>query len=121
MIHQAWAEGKDEIITVDFFQLAGGWVFEMDGTVKFMVEKVDPGGNYSYELAKGVCRIYGLYYFFDENGIMQTGLKRINGYLYYLEEIGLLRGTIHTGYISVNGDNYYCDPRLGGMAIKILD
>ena len=96
-----------------------GWVDEGNGKTRFMVEKKDETGKTILVPAVGVTQIDGLYYVFDDNGDMLTGLQNINGVLYYLTEQGLARGSIYVGYITVAGVVYFCDPLNGGVATRI--
>lgn len=96
-----------------------GWM-DIAGNKKIYLEEVvdATNGNKYLAPAVGLRQIDGLYYYFDEGGILKTGLTTINGKLYYLTETGVNIGSIHIGYITVNGINYYCDPAKGGEAIR---
>ena len=49
--------------------------------------------------------IDGSYYYFDEQGIMQTGFLELDGEKYYLDE----NGKMHTGRLDLDGKSYYFD------------
>lgn len=69
--------------------------------------------------------INGLWYYFDENGIMQTGWKRVNNIWYYLDNSGAMQrgwkkisniwyyfdgsGSMKTGWQYINSKWYYLD------------
>ncbi len=54
--------------------------------------------------------------YFDEDGIMQTGLIEYLGHIYYFDET---TGAQQTGFVSVNGNEYYFDSSTGRAAIGL--
>ena len=84
-----------------------------------MQPQTDAAGNVTYVRATGIVQINGLYYYFGNDGVMRTGLTEIDGKLYYLCEVGANVGSVYTGYITLSGTTYYCDPANGGVATKV--
>ncbi len=95
-----------------------GFELGANGKFRYKEAKKDAKGNLTYEYAKGVTKINNSYYYFNENGEMQTGLTEIDGKTYYLAETGDV-GAVYIGFITVNGVNYYCEPDRGGEAKRI--
>ena len=54
----------------------------------------------------GFFQIDGVYYYFDESGVMQTGYHKIDGITYYFNE----DGSLYNGFYTVNGNQYYMQP-----------
>ncbi len=75
--------------------------------------KTKKGKKYYYgadgKLVKGFKVIKGKTYFFSLNkGVMQTGLRTINGNVYYFAESGAARGVMqNSGFLKINGNYYY--------------
>ncbi len=109
----------DQNVAALSFTAGIGWVDAGNGIMYYMVPKLDAAGNVTYVKAIGIMEINGLYYCFDTNGVMLVGLHEVNGTLYYFEETGLARGSVHVGYVTVNGVTYYCDPNKGGAATVV--
>jgi glucan-binding YG repeat protein len=72
----------------------------------YHIDEMGKGGFY----ASGIFPIeylgQTLYYSFDNNGYLETGLKEIDGNTYYLQETGQFAGAIYTGGITLNGKYY---------------
>ena len=97
-----------------------GFVNAGNGIFYYMMKEVDASGKTTFKKATGIMNINGLYYYFDENGVMATGLKEVNGKLYYFIETGEKIGSVYVGNITVDGTSYYCDPNDGGAATKLV-
>ena len=94
-----------------------GWITNADGSQMYITQKLDAAGNVTFSPAQGIMDIDGVKYGFSGYGLLLVGLQEIQGKLYYLEEgTGNERGRVHTGFVVVNGVNYYCDPNNGGVA-----
>ena len=73
----------------------GGWQ-KRDGKWYF----IDAAGN----KATGLCKDdKGVTYYFDANGVMQTGWQKIGGGWYYFDGSGAMQ----TGWVKTNGKWYY--------------
>lgn len=73
----------------------GGWK-QVDGKWYF----IDGSGN----KAKGLCKDdKGVTYYFDNNGVMQTGWQKIGGGWYYFSSSGAMK----TGWVKSSGKWYY--------------
>ncbi|MGL4850562.1 MAG: N-acetylmuramoyl-L-alanine amidase family protein [Clostridium sp.] len=57
------------------------------------------------DIDKGEWKSINGYYYYYENGVMQTGWKFIDGSYYYLNQ----DGTMQTGWLNLNGSWYYLD------------
>ena len=100
-------------------ELAEGFVNDGSGIFYYMETIVDENGQTSFRKATGIRNIGGSYYYFDENGVMAMGLRAVDGILYYFQETGDRVGSVYTGYITINGESYFCDPENGGVATRI--
>ena len=100
-------------------QLVEGFINAGNGIFYYMIKSIDANGKETFKKATGIVQIDGLYYYFDENGVMAIGLREVDGKLYYFTETGAKVGSVYVGYITVNGTSYYCDPNDGGAATKI--
>ena len=100
-------------------QLVEGFVHVGNGVFNYIIKDVDATGKVTYRKAIGIVEIGGYYYYFDENGTMAVGLREVDGTLYYFCETGHKVGSVYTGYISVGGASYYCDPANGGAATRV--
>jgi glucan-binding YG repeat protein len=82
-----------------------GWITTDDGAVYYFEE------NGIAET--GLCEIEGTTYFFNENGIMQTGWVTLeDGSTYYFDETGARQ----TGWLTQDDATYYLDLETGLMA-----
>ena len=54
----------------------------------------------------------GKRFFFDDNGRMVNGVKRIDGHTYYFKD-----GVMQTGTVKAKGNYYYLDPKTGILQI----
>ena len=63
----------------------------------------------------GLATIEGVKYFFDANGVMQTGWILINGKDWYYFDTN---GAGVTGWKNIEGEWYYLDPNKGGIMAK---
>ena len=63
----------------------------------------------------GLATIKGVKYFFDANGVMQTGWILINGKDWYYFDT---TGAGVTGWKNIGGEWYYLDPNKGGIMAK---
>ena len=81
-------------------------------TNRWKYYNVDASGRGEY-YTNGIYPIVYLgetkYYSFDSVGNMETGLKQIDGNVYYLQETGDFIGAVYTGAITLNGQTYYFD------------
>lgn len=67
------------------------------------------GKKYYYEngtAVTGAKMIQGRYYYFDNTGVMQTGVLKAKGHIYYLDPE---TGAMHTGWLTLGKKKYYFD------------
>ena len=95
-----------------------GFVADANGKIHYKKKVVGKDGKVTYEDAKGVTVIADNYYYFNDDGTMVTGLAEIDGNTYYFAEFGLV-GSLQTGFVTVNGQMYFCDPANGGVATRV--
>ncbi|MBR3288976.1 MAG: hypothetical protein IKI71_04365, partial [Lachnospiraceae bacterium] len=100
----------------------GAWYY-IPEVNKWVYIRTFPDGTHE-GLKDGVYAIPALdgiyYYIFDEEGYMKTGMTEYNGRTYYLQEIGLLQGTVYTGDLVRDGKVYSFSPTTGEL-INIVD
>ncbi|MBE6062079.1 MAG: cell wall-binding protein [Clostridium butyricum] len=119
--------------------------FNEDGFVCEGWQKNDDGTSSYYDINKGKIKsdwllLGGKYYYFDENGVMLTGIQTINNKKYNFGTDGVMltgvqvvdgkqvyfsnNGDMQFGWTPINGKQCYCDPTTGEIIKneeKIID
>ncbi|WP_173060356.1 bifunctional 2',3'-cyclic-nucleotide 2'-phosphodiesterase/3'-nucleotidase [Neobacillus endophyticus] len=122
-LDQPFAKGT--VVTLDITDKAGnnksfditvkaatGWISFEDENGHVIWKYIDPKTE-KYVTNKWIKDIDGLWYHFDEEGIMQTGWLQIDGKKYLLDEDGVML----TGWHKEAGKWYYFDKVNGNMKI----
>ena len=121
-LKSTWKSDDPEIAEIQGSQIAGikvgktvirtsykGKEFAVDVNVIPAGEWVSGGNRYQYadkHYAKGLCKIDGEIYYFDEEGYKQTGKQTINSAPYYFEDNGV---AAEKGWIDADKEHiYYC-------------
>ena len=77
------------------------WVTVGSSRYYFWAKSSD--SHQAYRAAKGLSRIGGAAYLFNDKGVLQTGFVKYDGKIYYSEKDGALK----YGWQTINGKKYY--------------
>lgn len=100
-------------LTAILFAFAMSFLFSTDSSAATKNGWVVSKGATYYKKGgkniKGLQKIGKYYYYFDSNGRMRTGFKRLRGRTFYFRTSGKLgkRGRMVTGWAKINGKTYY--------------
>ena len=99
------------------YYIMGGFTYDKEGKLVSGIAVID-GVTYCFESGRKVTGFVtcedGYRRFFDDNGVMVTGLKTIDGALYYFDESGRMK----TGVLKTGGMLYYFQKSGMGRAAK---
>ena len=115
-------KGKVVMEIQNIIDNGGSWEYNSD-TNKWIYNKLNEDGTYTTlkDGAYAIPVLNGIYYYiFDEDGNMMTGMTKYNGHTFYLQETGLLKGTVYTGDIEIDGNVYTFSPSTGEL-VNIVD
>ena len=100
----------------------GAWVYdEAAAKYKYNIINADGTTTFAKDGVYAIPAINGIYYYiFDADGYMKTGVTEHNGKTYYLQETGLLQGTVYTGDIILD-NKVYSFSSTTGQLINVVD
>ncbi|MDN3019018.1 bifunctional 2',3'-cyclic-nucleotide 2'-phosphodiesterase/3'-nucleotidase [Paenibacillus sp. BSR1-1] len=94
-----------------------GWIYSQDEDGNDVWSYVDPETEELYT-NKWLHDEDGLWYYFDNDGIMETGWVKVNGKWYFLSEDEETAGAMQTGWFKEGNIKYYLDAVNGDMKVN---